>query len=1106
MRKIALRGLIGRKWDTVLLWSVVALAFLFLVLTTTILTSLHAADAAQRVQTYGKWQVMASGLSEEGAAALTAGVSEAACTPVLEAYSADDFRAANAFFVGVYSPELADLGQLQLKAGRWPETGNEIALEYARAADLQLEVGDTLKVWYTLSLDPLYVDTPRLDPAVWGLEDLTVQVTAGYDRNTVRLLFAYTICGVVDTYTDRWDSGQTELPGGLITQENFQLLSAGRALAAENCPEYQVGAIDTLALLYDGDSVSAQDLRTALTPVYNAALPMEDLSGWLEASVIDQAWATETSISEEDGRAWVRCPYLQQLAFDFALADEESGQLTLTEAWLRPGDPETPVMTSYAFEQGEAVMELLWTYWAEGPLEPVEDALYTTKRSLPLRSLTELAEGGVQLSVTGPPLPLDLDTAVCVVELNGAQYEVRFPDFISRNFEVDGMVPVSLLYAFPQAESQNSYAALRWNSFAYPSSAESDDGLLLLVTGILFITTVCAVFQICFTQVRRRLQRIVLLKSVGAETGQIAGMLGWEFLYIWASSLAVGALLGLGGAWAAAAVLGRSQGRELLLTVRPAVLLAALAAGTLALALGMCVPMGMAVGVPLTGRTVRRKPLPPPKRETRQDFLHVTLRGLKARRGSTAGTFALCVCIACIAVSCLFLGFQMMKDYRETVVRDGKPEYLLRAPYAMSQRQRETYLEELEALGVCGSIESYFVGEGIELDRAALEGSPLVAAAAGDTEDDAQADSYAVNLYAIRSGDALFEKYCQAITVGSLDAAAFDAGEQVLLMVPLYRDTGRRDEAALLQAQGWDRLAAAGIETSYYAEYDGVYSRDPAVQVGDVLTLRATSMVVREEDFYSITKEASVTVGAILYYFPDEGIWPVSGTREGYQLVAGFSLLPSLLPGAGITRDLDSIWAVRSAARGFSMLSHEYGNTDFYIRAGEGVERETADTALLVYAQRHYMDIEVYYESSVKLLRDAVNNILLVCLLSLTAVLLALVIFYHTVSSGIEQERRRIGILQALGVSNRRLLLRQLGLGLAACVLSLVLSNLLLWGGVAVYAAAAGKALGNLLWSYPTGGHVLLCAALAVVITGLYILPMHRLRSYLPIDNIRSGK
>lgn len=115
-------------------------------------------------------------------------------------------------------------------------------------------------------------------------------------------------------------------------------------------------------------------------------------------------------------------------------------------------------------------------------------------------------------------------------------------------------------------------------------------------------------------------------------------------------------------------------------------------------------------------------------------------------------------------------------------------------------------------------------------------------------------------------------------------------------------------------------------------------------------------------------------------------------------------------------------------------------------------------------------------------------------------------IFYHTVSSGIEQERRRIGILQALGVSNRRLLLRQLGLGLAACVLSLVLSNLLLWGGVAVYAAAAGKALGNLLWSYPTGGHVLLCAALAVVITGLYILPMHRLRSYLPIDNIRSGK
>ena len=60
MRKIALRGLIGQKHNTLLLWSVVTLSFLFLVLSTTLITSLQETDERQRNETYGKWQVMAA--------------------------------------------------------------------------------------------------------------------------------------------------------------------------------------------------------------------------------------------------------------------------------------------------------------------------------------------------------------------------------------------------------------------------------------------------------------------------------------------------------------------------------------------------------------------------------------------------------------------------------------------------------------------------------------------------------------------------------------------------------------------------------------------------------------------------------------------------------------------------------------------------------------------------------------------------------------------------------------------------------------------------------------------------------------------------------------
>ena len=64
MFKIAFRGLLGKKKDTLLLWSVVALAFIFLVLSTTLIVSLNETDSSQRISAFGSWQIMGTGLSE----------------------------------------------------------------------------------------------------------------------------------------------------------------------------------------------------------------------------------------------------------------------------------------------------------------------------------------------------------------------------------------------------------------------------------------------------------------------------------------------------------------------------------------------------------------------------------------------------------------------------------------------------------------------------------------------------------------------------------------------------------------------------------------------------------------------------------------------------------------------------------------------------------------------------------------------------------------------------------------------------------------------------------------------------------------------------------
>ncbi len=1174
MRKIAFRGLLGQKRSTLLLWSVVTLAFLFLVLSTTIITSLRKTDSDQRIATYGRWQVMVETETTAQAEEYAALASEAVVLPLIRVYGLDYFSGDNTYYLTTGDPELAELGQFTLKEGRWPEAEDEIVLEYARLSALGLAVGDSFRVVSEVSLPlredaeldhelllkraqqkaiaeanvplllafrdgswidmvstknnrirkanemffswweggqfrsytHLFADDEHPDgqelriadmteeqlllalDAFWelyvynldvgsylsaeeqryntgitdliGCEERNMRVRIENGQMLLIIPSTYTVCGVIDTYSDRWDSGlASRLPSGFVTQANYDDLLRCQQAALEAYPDFYPVEYPSLVLACGEDADATRTLWADAAAVYNAqhAVPEELFRFFFREDRTDP-----------------QSP-LVQYCVQFQLADMGAGTTSPVSGWLVPD---------------EALLRSAKEYHTDSLLPAVGEERVIVQQEI---SFDEL--DGKEF-VAG---------AVVRFEAGGEQYELPFAEFCAGAFKVEGRIPVSGQYLWHgDWDKQTDSSALRLNSFAYPSSAEGSSRMLVLVTVILFVTTVSAVFQIFFTQMRKRLRRIVLMKSIGAQDSQIARMLVWEFVYFLCGSLVPGVLLGLGGAKLATALLSQARGQQVTLFLSPVVFAAALAAGALALAIGMAVPSIMAVGVPLTGRTVRKKPLPPPRKEVRQDFLHVTLRGLTANRSRTLGSAALCVFMMLIGTLCLFLGVRFLTPWREAVQRDGKPEYLLRAPYSMSDRQQEAYLAELEALGVCGSIDVSRVSTSALLSREDTDGSLLLETAdmTGVVDD---IEGYYITLQGIDPAGGLYESYREAATVGTLNDEAFASGEEVLLLVPLYRQTSFADRTALEFATGWDRLDAAGIRTSYYAEYDGHYDRETAVQVGDTIRLAAKTRMYSASGmspgFTYNTQNRSVRVGAVLYYFPEEGIWPVSGSGEGYHLVCSSHLIAQLLPNAIRTRSETEIRAIKVGG-----LIDACGSTDFYINGAEDFTREELDTALLIFARSHYMDIEFYHESNEKLLQDAINNILLTCLLGLTAVLLALVIFANTVASDIEAERGRIGILQALGVSNRLLLCRQLCIGLSVSGIALVLANALLWGGVALFAAISGNVLGNLLWHYPFRLHAALCALVALVITLLYLLPMAGLRRYLPIENIKSRK
>ena len=1065
MRKIALRGLIGQKRNTLLLWSVVALAFLFLVLSTTLITSLNKTDEEQRRSTYGCWQIMVSdseltgvNLSEETEkilltddiiSGLTSLSESSVVLPMVSVSGIDYFSGDNEYYITPFSEEFVKFGNLSLKEGKWPSEKNEIALEYARLSSLNLKLGDSFTVVSQINIPGNDEYLARLDEIIkLSKEDIInegkdlYQRKAWNDYNPLVLNFNKKI------YEEFFTFYPSQRKGSFIAM----------ALADDKHPEGQIIPFDEMTeeqfiTVYSAFVNSFADTGTNITEYMSKHMteeekafyfgPTADLIGYENLNV-------RITVNKRNIIVYVPYTYTVCGVVDTFSDRWDTGMFPLPSGFITEENYEV-----YLGAQEKALKK--YSYF---DFLPYNNVVFLSSEKLTPRELWEK----------------------CSFMLNGQQ-----------------TVTEEDIY------SPTDFSELRLNRFSYPSSSEGNGQTLTLVTIILFVTTVSAVFQIFFTQMRKRLRRIVLMKSIGAESGQIAQMLFWEFFYFLITTLPVGTVLGLGGAYITSFFLEKAQSRDIIYTVDPLILFLALFAGTLALFIGMMIPSIMAIGVPLTGRTSRKKPLAPPKKEVQQNFFNVTLRGLFANRNRTLGNAALCLFMMLITTLCIFIGFRFMTPYRETVERDNRPDYFLQLPFSASDRQLPEYLEQLESLGVCESIEvqrtmpdavlSKNSVSSVLLERAYGEDLKIITDSFGAPD----FEGYPVELYAVSSESELFEKFNSAATVGTLDKEAFEAGEEVLVFIPLYKDNGKGKETA--EGFGWERVSSSGIDTTFYEEYRHIYDKDGSLSVGSKITVGAQTRYVGgiKYDYKIITDTARI--GAIIYYFPDEGIWPISGSDEGYQIVCSSKFAGHILPNSIRTRSHNEIRSFK-----IMYMSSGYGTTDFYINAKEGLSKYDVDTKLLVYARSEYMDIEFYHESNQKLLQDAINNILLVCLLGLTAVLLALLIFANTITSDIEQERNKIGILQSLGVSNKQFIKRQLYIGLAVSGATIVLANVMLWFTVALYSAFTDVVLGNLLWGYPWLLHILACIVLGAIITALYVLPMKSIQKYLPIENIKTRK
>ena len=148
-REIAVNGLKGRRRMFLLLVLVLAFTFLFLVAALLLESSMTQTRQSQRQKLYGTWHAAYLGADADTSGRLLEepAVTAAAISEIL----GKDIWAGT---VGSFQPALAEIGNLHMVQGRYPEASNEVLIEshVADALGLKEPVGSALNLTICNSL------------------------------------------------------------------------------------------------------------------------------------------------------------------------------------------------------------------------------------------------------------------------------------------------------------------------------------------------------------------------------------------------------------------------------------------------------------------------------------------------------------------------------------------------------------------------------------------------------------------------------------------------------------------------------------------------------------------------------------------------------------------------------------------------------------------------------------------------------------------------------------------------------------------------------------------------------------------------------------------
>ncbi len=720
------------------------------------------------------------------------------------------------------------------------------------------------------------------------------------------------------------------------------------------------------------------------------------------------------------------------------------------------------------------------------------------------------------------------------------------------------------------------FEKLRINSYLHSDEEGSTENIL--VYGILllvFIATIFIVFLIYFTQMKRRTRRIALLKSIGATNYQVGKLLLWEVLYILIITIPIGLVGGIGIGRIILLITNKYGKTELNFYINYGLTVLGILIGVVAIFISMVAPMIMSTKIPLTGTIsepprrkktlmkfkkdkTKSKELSPKKSTVKsnrkikpvnldmkiQTFGIISLKNIKYHKGKHFLTLGLYTITITVLLGCVFLSFLFFGDYINNIVITGKPSYGFEVIYGLTRDEIKDFSQDLKSIEGVTNVDLYKGGERAFLWYEGIENNVVYngfkkilpfylskehfGLHSTDYSNLKEDNNYLVkeaivtNIYGIDVNEKIYNEFENSITKGSLNKEEFESGQEVILMLPIYGELGSNLEEVdkdyekdiLSNAEQKNRVKKLlEYKDLYDITYDfrkkEYYLQDNSIEVGDTIYLT----IPTEKEINDVAFN-DVKVAALIYYFPERGIWPFSDTIENPVVIGSYNLTEKLYPTTITGKGRLDARTLYDRIK--TLTPTRYGRSWVFIETNSKSFEAQLQTSMQKRARDWEFKLHDYKETNDIIYRKAFNFTLIIAILGIAVAVITSIILYNTSLSKLEQERERIGTFQALGVTKEQFQKQYLIMGFSYGLISLVISHIVLI--IATLTTSIGNSRPMLintrqyieyivkdqLWLYPWIVHISICIIFFVAAILTYYLPLKRILDNQPIDNIRS--